>query len=130
MNVSILAPVALAAIVTMLVNILKPFVELLPFASPDAADQRTHDAALQALNLLLNVCVVVLATAAVGGLHAQNALALALQAVAQAAGSHVMYQVSSGSAAPAAVASAAPSAPLHQQESPAAPAVASDASAI
>jgi hypothetical protein len=60
------AAIALASgtaipIVTGLVNVAKPFLELLPWADPhNAADKPTHDATLQVFNLLATVGVTLL----------------------------------------------------------------------
>lgn len=129
---------AIAAIVTMLIGILRPFIEQLPFARPAAS---THDATLRLLNLLLNVGGV-LAVASVNGNLAGSAwLALAIQALAQASGSHILFHsvtssagsaASSAPAAPAATPAPAPAAPAPAPSlaTIAAPTAASVASAI
>jgi hypothetical protein len=85
---------AIAALVTFLVSTLKPFVETLPFARPSSA---THDATLRLLNVLLNVGLVLVTTANAGTLSSTNWLAYALQALAQAAGSQLLYHTTTRS---------------------------------
>ena len=87
-NGAVIDATAMAAVVTFLVSVLKPFLEELPFA---AVGSKTHDASVQLLNILLNVGLVVLVSAATGGLSLAAVLPLALQALAQAAGAQVLY---------------------------------------
>lgn len=132
---------ALAAIVTTLIGIFRPFIELLPFARPTAS---THDATLRLLNLALNVGLVIAAAAASGGLNGSAWLALGIQALAQASGSHIIFHSVTASAsaasapvsAPASTAASAPaasasaSAPVPSLATLAAPTAANVASAI
>jgi len=87
-NGAVIDATAMAAIVTFLVSVLKPFLELVPFA---AVGSKTHDARVQLLNVLLNVGLVCGVAAATGGLTAVAVLPLALQALAQSAGAQVLY---------------------------------------
>ena len=88
MNGAVIDATAMAAVVTFLVSVLKPFVEELPFARVGST---THDASLQLLNVLLNAGLVVLVAAAAGSLSLPTVLPLVLQALAQAAGAQVLY---------------------------------------
>lgn len=80
--------VALAAIATFLLSLIKPFVELLPFARTTCA---THDATLRLLNVLLNIALALLAALAAGQLTTTTCLPLLLQGLAQAAGAQTLY---------------------------------------
>jgi hypothetical protein len=86
--------VALAAIATFLLSLLKPFVELLPFARTTSP---THDATLRLLNVLLNIALALLAALAAGQLTATTWLPLILQGLAQAAGAQTLYHTATRS---------------------------------
>lgn len=86
--------VALAAIATFLLSLLKPFVELLPFARTTSP---THDATLRLLNVLLNIALALLAACAAGQLTATTWLPLILQGLAQAAGAQTLYHTTTRS---------------------------------
>ena len=81
---------ALLTVTAILVSLLKPFVEQLPWAHVGSS---MHDATIQLLNLLINVGLVLAVAAANGGLTWHAALALALQALGQFGGAHVLYTV-------------------------------------
>jgi hypothetical protein len=86
--------VALAAIATFLLSLIKPFVELLPFARTTSP---THDATLRLLNVTLNIALALLAALAVGQLTATTWLPLLLQGLAQAAGAQTLYHTATRS---------------------------------
>ncbi|MGZ3676049.1 MAG: hypothetical protein ACXVCO_17230, partial [Ktedonobacterales bacterium] len=86
--------VALAAIATFLLSLIKPFVELLPFARTTSP---THDATLRLLNVLLNIALALLAALAAGQLTATTWLPLILQGLAQAAGAQTLYHTTTRS---------------------------------
>jgi hypothetical protein len=87
---------AIAAIVTMLIGYVRPFIEQLPFARPSAP---THDATLRLLNLLLNLAgVLALAATAPGGVQPTDWLPLGIQTLAMAAGSHIIFHTVTSSA--------------------------------
>ncbi len=86
--------VALAAIATFLLSLIKPFVELLPFARTTSP---THDATLRLLNVLLNIALALLAARAAGQLTATIWLPLILQGLAQAAGAQTLYHTATRS---------------------------------
>lgn len=88
MDSTLIDATALTAIDSFLLSLLKPFVELLPFAHPDAP---THDSTLRLLNVVINLLVVAGVAASQGRLTAANALPLVLQALAQSAGGQVFY---------------------------------------
>lgn len=96
---------ALAGVVTLLVNLIAPFLErYAPFANPQAS---THDATLRALNLALNVGLALGIAALMGQANTgPEALAAIGLGVAQATGSHLLY--ASGNRAPSASPSLAP----------------------
>lgn len=86
--------VALAAIATFLLSLIKPFVELLPFVRTTSP---THDATLRLLNVLLNIALALLAAYAAGQLTATTWLPLILQGLAQAAGAQTLYHTTTRS---------------------------------
>lgn len=86
--------VALAAIATFLLSLIKPFIELLPFARTTSP---THDATLRLLNVLLNIALALLAALAAGQLSATSWLPLILQGLAQAAGAQTLYHTATRS---------------------------------
>ncbi len=86
--------VALAAIATFLLSLIKPFVELLPFARTTSP---THDATLRLLNVLLNIALALLAALAANQLTPTTWLPLILQGLAQAAGAQTLYHTATRS---------------------------------
>lgn len=90
---------ALAGVVTLLVNLIAPFLEqYAPFANPQAS---THDATLRVLNLALNIGLALGIAALIGQANTgPEALAAIGLGVAQATGSHLLY--ASGNRAPSA----------------------------
>ena len=83
---------AFAAVTTYLVSCVKPFLEAyVPFA---ADGSRTHDATIRLVALVVNQALVLLAagaTAHLGGPAGANPAQLLLQALAQTAGAHILY---------------------------------------
>lgn len=79
---------AIAAVVTFLIGILRPFIEQLPFARPSAP---LHDATLRLLNLAFNLAGVFGLTAAAGALTITDWFPLLIQAIAMASGSHLLF---------------------------------------
>lgn len=95
-NVQILDQTALAALVMVALSLLKPLVELVPFARPSAP---LHNYILQGLLFALNILALVLNGIAANTLHpaaGQNAVTVGLWIVYQAAIasglSHLAYQ--------------------------------------
>lgn len=89
MNSTLIDGATIAAIITWLVSVVKPFVEQLPFAKVDSP---THDATLQLGQLAVNL-LTVFALAVVGGtLTAGSIVPLLVQGFAQAAGAEVLYK--------------------------------------
>lgn len=86
--------VALTAVATFLLSLIKPFVETLPFARTTSP---THDATLRLLNVLLNIALAMLAALVAGQLTGATWLPLILQGLAQAAGAHTLYQTTTRS---------------------------------
>jgi len=82
--------VALAALTTYIISLLKPFIEMLPFARPYAS---THDATLRVLNVVLNGVAVVGLQYQAGHFDPNNWLAYAVVALGQAIGSQGLYAV-------------------------------------
>jgi len=80
---------SLAGVVTLLVNIIAPFLERTSFAAPTSS---THDATLRALNLALNVGLALGSAALLSQLGSgQDVLAVVGFGIAQATGSHLLY---------------------------------------
>lgn len=81
---------SLAGVVTLLVNIIAPYLErYAPFAAPNAS---THDATLRALNLALNIGLALGSAALLSQLvSGQAILAVIGFGIAQATGSHLLY---------------------------------------
>ena len=101
----IAAVLAAIGLVTGVVGFLKPFVEVLPFARPGSA---LHDPTLRALNVALNLAVVLAMAATFGSLSLADWLNYLLLASGQAVGSHVLFSVTNNTAAAAPASSAAP----------------------
>jgi hypothetical protein len=91
---------SLAGVVTLLVNIIAPYLErYAPMAAPNAS---THDATLRAVNLALNIGLAFGAAALLNQLTSgQAVLAVIGFGIAQATGSHLLY--TSGNRPPAPV---------------------------
>ncbi len=79
---------ALTALVTFVTSLLKPLVELLPFARPDAP---LHDWTLRVLNVLLNLAAVFILASLNHQSISDNLLQLLVQAFGQAAGAQLLY---------------------------------------
>lgn len=121
----------IVALVTLLVNIAAPFLERTGWCAPSSS---VHDATLRALNLALNVGLSLGAAALLSQLaNGQAALAVIGFGVAQATGSHLVYQSGNRPAptpAPSVPAAPAPASPAPSLASIAAPTVAAVASAV
>lgn len=91
---------ALAAVVAFLVSVVKPFCEAaLPWCRD--TQSQTHDATLRLLNVALNVGLVLAIAASQHQLTGSSWMALALQGLAQAAGSQALYHTVTRSGAQA-----------------------------
>lgn len=122
-------PFTIAAAVTILVGLLRPFVEALPFARPGSS---THDATLQLLNVALNTGGVLALASATGQLSGGAWLTLLIQALTQSGGSHLIYHAVTSAKKASSSSPSAPAAPFlpampraAMPSAPAAPAVAS-----
>lgn len=83
---------SIAALVAALIStIIKPLIETIPAFSPNAPDQRGHDALLRAVNLTLNLAGVLILAHAMGQNALDAWLPVALQVALQALGSHYVY---------------------------------------
>lgn len=91
MDTQLLDAAGWTAVSTYLVSIAKPFLETyVPFAKDGGA---THDAAIRALSLLINLVLVVLSAIGTGTLTSTSPAVLVIQALAQTGGAHVLYSV-------------------------------------
>jgi hypothetical protein len=91
MDTQLLDAAGWTAVSTYLVSIAKPFLETyIPFARDGGP---THDAAIRALSLLINLVLVVMQSIGTGTLHATSPAVLVIQALAQTGGAHVLYSV-------------------------------------
>ncbi len=113
---------AQAALVALLVSIVRPFLErYAPFAAVGAP---THDATLRALNLGCNLLAVLGGAVATGHFASSQWLAYVLAAAAQAAGSHTLYQMVKAPAVAAAAQTAGASHPAQPLDAAASAALA------
>ncbi|MBF6588909.1 MAG: hypothetical protein IVW57_00075 [Ktedonobacterales bacterium] len=93
---SISDSVTATTLVTMALQLVKPFMESVPAFAPTS---KLHDPTLRLINVLLNVAVVCAMAATAGTFTPANWLSYLLVAAGQSVGSHVVFSIVSGPSA-------------------------------